>query len=398
VSASSSAPPKRIVVGVTSAESIVLMTGLPDRLKDEGWDVHVVSSPGSRLEALKRTGVAVHALNMSRDPAPIRDLRALWEWLLLLRELRPDVVLIGTPKAGLLGMIASAAVKVPVRLYHLRGLRLETVQGWRRRLYTALERLSMRLATKTVAVSPSLRSLVIDLGLGPESGVVVLGEGSSNGVDVRRFHPGAPEPSLADALHLEHGVPVVGFVGRITRDKGGRELAAASRELSARGVRHQLLIVGPVEGDQAMRELDALADTIRIISTGQVADTAPLFRLMTVFCLPTLREGFPNVVLEAAASGVCVVTTDATGAVDSIIDGVTGFMCRAGDAKTLADALERGLTDSVARERVASAGRARVEAAFTRDIVQNQLVSFVAASINGHESARGLPGRRRRER
>ena len=117
----------RIVLGVTVDLSLRLMAGFPQYLAERGWDVHVVSSPGARLDALAGVdGVTVHALTMAREPSPVSDLRSLIAWMRLLRRLRPDVVSVGTPKAGLLGGIAARLTRVPGRVYMLRGLRLET--------------------------------------------------------------------------------------------------------------------------------------------------------------------------------------------------------------------------------------------------------------------------------
>lgn len=370
---------RRLVLGVTSADSLVLITGLPDRLAQAGWSVHLVADDEQRLQDVANDGVAVHAIAMRREPSPLHDLRSLVSWLRLMYRLRPGVVFVGTPKAGLLGTVAAMITRVPNRIYHLRGLRLETTTGLRRRVFAALERLTMRLSTSVVAVSPSLKRRVVELRLVSERKVVVLGQGSSNGVDLVRFAPGPSDPVLRETLGLQLGVPVVGFVGRVTKDKGGAELASASAQLARRGIEHQLLIVGPVEQDDAMRDFSHRAGA-RVVCTGRVDDTAPYYRLMSVFCLPTHREGFPNVVLEAAASGVPVVTTDATGAVDSVIADATGYLCRAGDAGSLAHALELALTQHERNAAMIVAARSRVERDFSRANVQEALVRYLRST------------------
>ncbi|MGJ9402125.1 glycosyltransferase [Arthrobacter sp. KK5.5] len=146
--------------------------------------------------------------------------------------------------------------------------------------------------------------------------------------------------ALAAGLGLAPNTPTIGYVGRLNADKGLNVLAESSAILHRRGFDHQLLIVGEVDG--GFSDPWAATDQLKKVSpvvTGFVGDTAPYYQLMDVFCLPTFREGFPNVVLEAGASGCPTVTTTATGAKDSVVDGVTGRLVAAGDAAGLADAL-----------------------------------------------------------
>ncbi|MEE6388553.1 glycosyltransferase family 4 protein [Microbacterium paraoxydans] len=368
----SAAVPARILIGVTADVSVGLLAGLPQTLAAAGWDVHVVSSPGERLDALSAApGVTVHPLPMAREIDLRRDVRGLREWMRLIRRIRPDVVFVGTPKAALLGITAARILGVRTRVYHLRGLRLETATGTMRRILTMMERLTIRLSTRTLAVSPSLRDRVLALGLARAPRVVVLGRGSSNGVDVERF---TPDTRAADVDSLDPQVPVIGFVGRLNHDKGLEVLADACRLLDEEGVVHQLLIVGGVDG----AELTAFAQLRRApIVLGAVADTSGYYPLMRALCLPTLREGFPNVVLEASATAVAVVTTDATGAVDSVIPERTGLIVPAGDAAELAVALRRVLEAPDLAARLGAAGRDFVVENFGRAGVQSAVADFL---------------------
>lgn len=384
-----SALPRRILIGVTSDVSLVLMRGLPEFLASEGWDVHVVTSPGPLLASLG-PNVRVHEVVMRRDPAPAADLRSLVEWIRVLRRVRPDVTLVGTPKAGLLGGFSAYLCRVPSRVYHLRGLRLETSHGLARRVLSFLERAAGWFATDILAVSPSLRQRYIDLHLASEEKVVVLGKGSSNGVDTTRFRPGSVSDSrvteLRASLGLQDGTPIIGFVGRLNRDKGLSVLAAASEELRSRGIPHQLLVVGGID-ESASAETSGLDSAIQ---TGHVADPRDYYALMDLLCLPTLREGFPNVVLEAAAMGLPTVTTDATGAVDSVRDGATGWICRAGDSASLADTLSMALADGDLRRKLGENARRDAETHFERSTVWRHLVQYIQTNDN-RESRRSRP-------
>jgi glycosyltransferase involved in cell wall biosynthesis len=384
---------RRILLGVTSDLSLVLLSGFPAYLVEQGWDVHVACTPGPNLEKLATHGnVHCHPLPMEREPAVLADLRALRRWLRLLALVRPDVVLVGTPKAGLLGLLAAWTTRVPTRIYQLRGLRLETTRGLARRVWSTLERVSFATSTEALAVSASLRRRVIELGLVRSVKVLVLGGGSSNGVDIVRFRPDdlgtEPRPHVDG---LVEGVPVIGFVGRLNRDKGLDVLYRASTLLEDRGIAHQILIVGGVDGADQTHLFETAH---RSVVVSHVGDTAPYYRLMQVLCLPTLREGFPNVVLEASASGLPVVTTDATGAIDSVQDGVTGLIAEAGSAESLADMLAQILHDPDRAAEMGRRGRDFAVEGYARDIVWSRLADHLDSRFR---QARTRPASRRRE-
>ncbi len=211
----------------------------------------------------------------------------------------------------------------------------------------------------------------MELRLGAPERFVVLGEGSSNGVDVAGIEAALPSvderAALRKRLGLDGDVPVVGFVGRLTEDKGVSVLSEALRRLTQQNLTVQVLLVGSTEGEG---EGAAFADTgSRVSRTGFVSDPERYYAVMDILCLPTLREGFPNVVLEAAAAGVPTVTTDATGAVDSVVDNTTGLVVPVRDARALAAALEQLATDRGLRESMGAAARERARVLFGRDVV-----------------------------
>jgi len=268
--------------------------------------------------------------------------------------------------------VAARITRVPFRVYHLRGLRLETTTGVKRRVFAALERVAMRSAHSVIAVSPSLRQRAVDLRLVTGSRIRVLGHGSSNGVSIPSTVPSPAERTAKRSeLGLESLPPVVGFVGRLTPDKGLEVLASARGILEARGVDHQMLIVGGVDEHAGPEVLSSVRSVGRpATETGYVSDARSYYAAMDVLCLPTLREGFPNVVLEAAAAGVPTVTTDATGAVDSVVDGVTGWIAVTGDPVSLADRLQESIEARPSlRQQLGAAARERVVRDFSREHV-----------------------------
>ncbi|MGP3535792.1 glycosyltransferase [Microbacterium sp. RD1] len=367
--------PPRVVLATTIDVSLSLMKGLPEALVARGWDVHVVSSGGPRLSELAETrGVTVHAIAMRRNPSPLRDAVAIIQWYRLLREVRPDVLSVGTPKASLLGLLAARLARVPSRQYVLRGLRLETARGPLRPILLATEMISVAASTDVVAVSESLRRKAVASGIARKRAISVIGEGSSNGVDLTQYDPSRfPEEvrvELRSRLGLDASSPVVGFVGRITHDKGIGALVAAVLRSRQSGIACQLLVVGATEDAVVAREMDRVrAAGIPVVVTGHIPDPAPYIALFSALCLPSLREGFSNAALEAAAMGVPVVATTATGIVDPVADGENGLLSPIGDVDALTRNLIKVLTDSQLARRLGESGRLRAER-FERSAVQ----------------------------
>lgn len=298
----------------------------------------------------------MHPLPMERGTSVVSDLVALGRWVVLLRRVRPDAVNLATPKAALLGSLAAWATRVPVRVYEMWGLRLEGARGpVQAAVLWAAERLCVLLATDVVCVSPSLREEAASRRLfGRGDHPVVLASGSSNGVDPGRWDPGFAAVDR-DAVRARWGVGsgelVVGFVGRVCRDKGVQDLLAACAQVRDLPVR--LLLVGPLEEDDLGEAIAALGE--RVVRFGLTADLCPVYVGIDVLCLPTRREGLPNVVLEAALAEVPSITTTATGARDSVVDGRTGWLVDPGDVPSLTAILRDLAAD---REVVRERGRA----------------------------------------
>ncbi len=361
----------RLIHVTTVPLSLRFLAGQVGFMKARGYDVHVVSSPGPLLTAFgEAEGVPVHAVPMSRRIDPAGDLRSLARLVALFRDLRPDIVHAHTPKGGLLGMMAAAGARVPARIYHMRGLPLATATGTKRALLAATERVACGLASTTLCVSPSLMRTALDFGLTRPSRIRVVLGGSGNGVDAQvRFRPSAGR-ARGRAKRVELGIPesceVVGFVGRLVRDKGVVELATAWSRLRAERPDAHLVLVGPAEPEDPVPPeiLRALEADPRVHLLGFTEDTPALYEAFDVVALPTYREGFPNVLLEAAAMELPVIATEVDGCVDAVAPGETGVLVPARDARALGDAIAAYLADPALRRAHGLAARARVETSF----------------------------------
>lgn len=282
--------------------------------------------------------------------------------------------------------MAAKLAGVPKRVYLLRGLKLEAATGLKRRILATAERVAAACSDVVLCNSESLKNRVRALDLVPARKLQVLGTGSSKGVDTVRFSPGGSD--VRQRLRLPAAEPVLGYVGRLTRDKGMPELIDAFELILEECPTARLLLAGWFDqsDDALTAEMrDRIERHPRIACTGYVDDAAPYYRAMDIFVLPTRREGFPNAVLEASATGVPVITTLATGARDSVLHGVTGLLIAAGDKQAICAASLELIRDPKGRKRMGAAGRAWVSGSFEQGRVLSQLVDFYSGLISRRE-------------
>lgn len=384
----------RIVYVFTSSLALRFLRGQFGYLRKAGYDVFIISSSGNDLKEVgELEGVHTITIPLAREISPTKDLMSLWYLWRAMRKLRPCITNVGTPKAGLLGGLAAFLTGVPCRIYNLYGLRLETTHGVKRQMLAFAERLACFCAHRVICVSESLRQEAVGLGLVNFDHTTVFTPGSCNGVDVPRFNitQGVQNPGcqLREKLGIPLFAPVVGFVGRFTRDKGIKELLEAFNSLKGLFPELRLLLVGDFEeGDPPPPEVTQRIRTdTNIVCSGFVPDSAPYYQVMNVLALPTYREGFPNVVLEAGAAGKPAVVSNATGAVDSVIDGETGLIVPIRDTVALTGALAKLLSNPSLARTMGQTARKRVIAEFQQERIWSGLLDEYHSLLK----ARGLP-------
>ncbi|MBW3663686.1 MAG: glycosyltransferase [Actinobacteria bacterium] len=284
--------------------------------------------PEATARALAQLGVTVHRAPMRRQPLHPDLGRAIIEVRRLTTRLRPDVVhghaTVGGTVARLAAARRAAVVYTPNGLHPSRAVRL-------------VERSLAPLATAIVAVSSSERDLLLAAGAARPDQVVVI----PNGID-----PRAPRPSGRN-LRNERGVPddasIVGFVGRLARQKGPDVLVTAARLLPSHV--HVVVVGDGPRAEAVAAQVHATDLSSRVHLLGHVEDAAALLPQFDVLVLPSRWEGAPYVPLEAFRAGVPVVATDVVGTVDVVTHEVTGLLVPRDDPVVLAAAVRRVLAD-----------------------------------------------------
>jgi glycosyltransferase involved in cell wall biosynthesis len=319
-------------------------------------------------------GVRVEPIRIPRPIRPVGDAAALARLARLFRDRRYDLVHSFGPKAGLLAAWAGSLAGVPARLHTFTGQVWVARRGPMRALLRAADRSIARRATEVLADSASQREFLVREGIVAPERCRVLGAGSVCGVDARRFKP---DPEARAAVRAELGIdaqaPVVLFAGRVTRDKGVLDLAQAFGALGAQHRDAVLLVVGPDEEGLGAEVRRLCGGRARVLGYTHAPERH--MAACDVLCLPSYREGFGAVVIEAAAVGVPAIGSRIYGIVDAVQDGKTGLLFEPGNAGELRACLQRLLGDAALREHLGAAARARALAEFAEE----RLVGLLAA-------------------
>ncbi|MCS3507271.1 glycosyltransferase family 4 protein [Achromobacter sp. JUb104] len=328
-----------------------------------GYDVHVATMDGPAVADIQALGMTHHAIPMTRSGKhPLQELGTLLALVRLFRRVRPDVVHLVTIKPVLYGGIAARIARVPGMVAAISGLGFVFLSNsLKMRLVRAVVARLYRVAlghpnSRVIFQNANDRDLLKSLGAVRDEQVVMI-RGAGVDLDAYRASPEPPAPPV-----------VVTMVARLLRDKGVREFVEAAAMLRARGVPVTMQLVGGLDaGNPAsatQQEVDAWQRDGAVQALGERSDIAELYAASHIAVLPSYREGLPKSLIEAAACGRAVVTTDVPGCRDAIEPGQTGLLVPVRDAQSLADAIARLAEDAALRQRMGAAGRALAESEF----------------------------------
>lgn len=326
-----------------------------------GHTVHLATRVAHRGRLLREAGlITVHDLPFSRRMAPGEDALALARTVALFRRIRPALVHAHNPKAGLLAMLAAWLTGVPRRIYTVHGLPHVTAEGARRKVLVATETIACRLAQRVIPVSASVEAELVARGIAAPALIRRTGRGSADGVDAERFRP---NPELGRTLRrrrdIPDGAPVLLFVGRLHREKGVADLLGAFERIERSLPEAHLLLVGERD-PTALPEASALRARPHVHFLGELADPRPAYAAADLLLLPSLREGLPTVVLEAAAMELPTVAYASLGIVDALEADETGQLVPRRDVEALARASISLLQQPERRRQLGRTARARM--------------------------------------
>ena len=343
------------------------------------WAVSIVSSPIDAV-LLRDIPAPFIPLPIERKASPWRDLLTLFRLAMLFRRERFDLVHSIMPKTGFLSMLAAWMTGVPNRIHTFTGQVWANKRGWRRRVFKQFDKLIVLFATHILVDSPSQRDFLVSEGVLPKGKGMVIGHGSICGIDAHRFHPDAQTNKTVRAeLRIGLEQTVILFLGRLNRDKGMPELATVFADIATHHADVMLVLVGAEEDFPFARIQEICgkhSDRLR-----RVNFTPSPERYMAtadIFCLPSHREGFGQVIIEAGASGVPAVASRIYGITDAVEEGKTGLLFPAGDTAALKQALLELIENRDLRRQMGEAARVRALELFPGDeIIQGVLALYV---------------------
>lgn len=336
----------RIARVVTVPEAFVHFKPLLKLIKQKHAQVSLISSPGSYENVLKEElQLEINPIKINREIKPYEDLISLVSLIGFFRKNKFDIIHSSTPKAGLLTALAGVFVLKSIRIHTFTGQRWANMKGPMRHLLMYLDKLVIKLNTQCYADSPSQIEFLINEGVAKSGDLKCLLKGSYGGVDCEKFnndkYPDARAEVLTE-LKLAQDAVLVLYVGQISHDKGIDELVAAFKKAQQKQKNIKLVLIGVYREGIDQLNSDTVNDIKSngdIFSLGYKPEPAKYFSAADIFCLPSHREGFGTVVLEAAACGLPAIGTKITGLVDAIVDSETGILVDCKNVNSLSSAI-----------------------------------------------------------
>jgi len=353
---------KKLVVGITIPASVGLLRGQMKHFAGLGYDTCLLTQHNEEsLNYCVRENCRPLNVKIERNISPFKDLVTLFRLIRLFRKERPDVVNLGTPKMGLLGLMAAWWCRIPNRIYTCRGFRYEHEHGLTRMILKTCEKICGRCAHKIICISPSVKLLGLKDHLFKESKCVVINKGSSNGIDPNFYNRSNVNEEERTKLIEDLGFKgkfVFGFLGRIVDRKGLSELFEAFKRIYEEDKNCRLLIVGPAYEEQVSDKtlIPRMKEHEAVVLAGKQLNAPLYFSLMDVFVLPAWWEGFGNVLVQAADMEIPVISTTGTGTCDAVCDGYNGILVKPKNIDALYDAMLLLKQGNELRERLAKNG------------------------------------------
>ncbi|EJM44042.1 glycosyltransferase [Pseudomonas sp. GM33] len=351
-----------------------------DALAASGAAVTVIASYDEMSSQLAESTNYI-PVNIERKINPVKDFLSLISLVKVFRSKKFNVVHSTTPKAGLLCAIAGFLSGTEVRLHTFTGQPWVTMGGAKKLILKFCDKIIGLLNTHCYADSISQKNFLVSSGVIKAEKISVLGSGSLAGINLDRFDSSRYSVEELTDLRSGLGIPedskILLFVGRVTPDKGVRELLSAFGEILRTDKSVFLILVGPFEADAenivASASEDDLSRNLKVV--GYSNEPEKYMALADLLCLPSYREGFGTVVIEAAAMGTPTVGTDIYGLSDAIVNGETGILVPVRDPASLKQAIVSILSDARLLEAMGEAARVRAITEFSANTCSELLIN-----------------------
>ncbi len=368
-------------LGIGGAQDNTLLT--VERLDREKYEVHLASSPGGRwLERAYQCADQVYFINHMRqdrhDIQPASDLRALLETASLIRQQGYDIVHTHSSKAGFIGRVAAKLAHTPVIIHTIHGFPFHRYMSpFRRWSYILLEKLAAGLTDRLISVSELLKEEAIRLEIASTDRITTI----YSGIDPSQFEISVDVSMKKLELELDPYVPVVGTVGRLSKQKAPQDFVKAAFEVLRQVPQVQFLMVGDGPLRHKVEELIGADSRIRILGYRQ--DVPQILHTFDVFVLSSWWEGVGRALTEAMSIGLPVVATRVNGVPELVVDGETGFLTPPQCPQVLAERIVSLLQNPNKAKQFGKNARRRVFSSFNADLMMERISSLYQELLEG---------------
>ncbi|MFZ1388646.1 MAG: glycosyltransferase family 4 protein [Thiolinea sp.] len=344
-----------------------------------GAIIHIITSDGSEINDLKNlhNNIFIHVVEIKRHVSILSDIRALIKIIKIFNSEKFNIIHSTTPKAGLISALAGYFSKIGIRIHTFTGQPWVNSTGFKRFLLKKIDQLIISLNTNCYTDSASQREFLINQKIAKKNSIMVIGDGSLAGVDINRFNvinfSCSDKKALRSLLGISKNDIVFIFIGRINLEKGVIELLEAFRESQKKYNHIHLIFVGPFEQKNIfLKEKIKLTPHTHIIEYTKTPEN--YLSIAHVLCLPSYREGFGTVIIEAAAMGIPTIGTNIYGISDAVKNKETGFLVNLKEPKSLESALNAFIMDDMLREKMGAAAKKRCDQLFSSEVVNAKVI------------------------
>ena len=346
------------------------------------FNVTAISSDKERLEEYgKSQSINTHHIEMTRKITPIQDLKCLIKLFIFLKKNKPLIVHSHTPKAGIIAMLSSYLANIPIRMHTVAGLPLLEEKGIKRVVLNFIEKLTYRCSTNVYPNSSGLKNIILENKFTKINKLTIIANGSSNGIDTSYFNPELfskeKQQTVRRNLKIRNDDFVFIFVGRIVGDKGINELVEAFEKLSKDNSKVKLLLVGQYEDnlDPLKKQTKFIINNNeQIVSVGYQNDVRPYFSIADSLVFPSYREGFPNVVMQAGAMGLCSIVSNINGCNEIIENNKNGIIIPVKDTNEIHDAMIKICYDKNLFMKLKLNSRSLIKKRYQRELIWTSLL------------------------
>lgn len=369
----------------------VLLAAQPKFMQQHGFNVIMISADGIERNDVIEAEQCEHIIvPMTRKITPLQDLKCFFQLRKIIKKYKPDIVHSHTPKAGLLGMMAAASAGVKVRIHTVAGLPLMIETGFKRKLLMFTEWLTYRCATAVWPNSNSMKDFIAANKLAAKDKLSVIGNGSSNGVNLGRYSKENLLPQKLQMIRSQlpdfDGCRIL-CVGRMVKDKGIEELIRVFLDLQKTN-KLQLVLVGPFEPtlDPLSTETMATISTNKSIIHINWSDEVEYYMALSdIIVHPSHREGFPNVILQAGAMQLPVVCSNIPGNTDIIQHNKTGLIFEVKNETDLYKTLKFAIENKERMQQIASELYNEIKLRYDRERIHEQILNNYNSLLKTNE-------------